>query len=51
MVVFIRARIYLAVDRSNTLILRGDPSNQGLVGRRMVWECGAGVGLAGVWRK
>ena len=50
MVGFVRARMSLAVIRSNTLLLRGELGNWGLMGRIPFWECGAGVELAGVWR-
>ena len=50
MVGFVQARMSLSVVRSNTLLLRGERINEGLMGCRPVWECKASLRLAGVWR-
>ena len=48
MVGFVRARMSLSVVRGNTLLVRGQRGNQGMMGRIPVLECGAEVGLSGV---
>ena len=51
MVGFVQAMMYQSVVRSNTLLLRGQRINGGLIICRPVWECGAALWLAGVWRR
>ena len=45
---FLRAQMYLAVVRSNTLLLRGEHSNRFIVRIMLVWVCKSRVGVSGV---
>ena len=48
---FVQAQMTLTMLQSNTLLIRGQLDNKGLMGRNPGWECEVAVCLEGVWKR